>query len=279
MRNLSAFKDQGLILLGSSRKSWIDDLCDAPPQATDWEVLLPRPLLPHGEVIRVHSVKRPPKLHVARNSLYPQIIHTKTEAMGKIKLQGIEVRVRIGLLEEEQFAPQDLYVSLELSYDFSSIRESDEITDGIDYREIVEFVRQFSNAYDGKTLERFAHLLAVELKEKFDFSKVRLSVDKPRYVKKLGLREIRVEVERWRLPWAWSESGGPQGNLRACPGSTVGIFRNHFGFQALPLQTLWLLRPTSVRQCRSQNLNGLASARVAEPTAISGGNPRQKGHP
>ena len=59
--------------------------------------------------------------------------------MGKIKLQGIEVRVRIGLLEEEQFAPQDLYVSLELSYDFSSIRESDEITDGIDYREIVEF--------------------------------------------------------------------------------------------------------------------------------------------
>ena len=116
--------------------------------------------------------------------------------MGKIKLQGIEVRVRIGLLEEEQFAPQDLYVSLELSYDFSSIRESDEITDGIDYREIVEFVRQFSSAYDGKTLERFAHLLAVELKQKFDFSKVRLSVDKPRYLQKLGLREITVEVER-----------------------------------------------------------------------------------
>ncbi len=116
--------------------------------------------------------------------------------MGKIKLEGIEVMVRIGLLEEEQFAPQDLYVSLELSYDFSTIRESDEITDGIDYREIVEFVREFSNAYDGKTLERFAHLLAVELKEKFDFSKVRLSVDKPRYVKKLGLRQITVEVER-----------------------------------------------------------------------------------
>lgn len=116
--------------------------------------------------------------------------------MGKIKLEGIEVMVRIGLLEEEQFAPQDLSVSLELSYDFSTIRKSDEITDGIDYREIVGCVRQFSNVYDGKTLERFAHLLAIELKEKFSFSKVRLSVDKPRYVKKLGLREIRVEVER-----------------------------------------------------------------------------------
>jgi len=130
------------------------------------------------------------------NSPFPTIPATKTEPMGKIKLEGIEVMVRIGLLEEEQFAPQDLYVSLELSYDFSKIRESDEITDGIDYREVVAFVRKFSSAYDGKTLERFAHLLADKLKEKFSVSQVRLSVDKPRYVKKLGLREIRVEVER-----------------------------------------------------------------------------------
>ena len=28
--------------------------------------------------------------------------------MGKIKLEGIEVMARIGLLEEELFAPQDL---------------------------------------------------------------------------------------------------------------------------------------------------------------------------
>ena len=115
--------------------------------------------------------------------------------MGKIQLEGIEVMARIGLLEEEQFAPQDLYVSLELSYDFSPIRESDEISHGVDYREVISCVREFSNAYDGKTLERFAHLLAVELKENVSVSKVRLSVDKPRYVKKLGLRDIRVEIE------------------------------------------------------------------------------------
>ena len=48
--------------------------------------------------------------------------------MGKIILEGIEVMARIGLLEEEQYAPQDLRVSLELTYDFETIRESDEIT-------------------------------------------------------------------------------------------------------------------------------------------------------
>ena len=116
--------------------------------------------------------------------------------MGKIKLEGIEVMVRIGLLEEELFAPQDLRVSVELAYDFETIRESDEITDGIDYRSVIEKVRGFCAKYDGKTLERFAHLLATELKEAFQVQSVKLIVDKPRYTKKLGLAEIRVEVER-----------------------------------------------------------------------------------
>ena len=116
--------------------------------------------------------------------------------MGKIKLEGIEVMVRIGLLEEELFAPQDLRISVELAYDFETIRESDEVTDGIDYRSVIEKVREFCAKYDGKTLERFAHLLAIRLKNDFPIHHVKLSVDKPRYTKKLGLREICVEVER-----------------------------------------------------------------------------------
>ena len=41
--------------------------------------------------------------------------------MGKILLEGIEVMVRIGLLEEELYAPQDLLVSLEIENDFSKL--------------------------------------------------------------------------------------------------------------------------------------------------------------
>tara|TARA_B100000405_G_scaffold253633_1_gene187651 strand:- start:61 stop:411 length:351 start_codon:yes stop_codon:yes gene_type:complete len=116
--------------------------------------------------------------------------------MGKIQLEGIEVMARIGLLEEEQFAPQDLYVSIELEFNFDGVRKSDEVAEGIDYRDLISFVRDFSSSYDGKTLERFAHVLATKLKDNFAVDKIRLSVDKPRYTKKLGLREIRVEVER-----------------------------------------------------------------------------------
>jgi len=116
--------------------------------------------------------------------------------MGKIILEGIEVMARIGLLEEEQYAPQDLRVSLELMYDFETIRESDEITSGVDYRDLISSVRAFCSSYDGKTLERFAHLLASRLKNDFPIHHIKLAVDKPRYTKKLGLREIRVEVEQ-----------------------------------------------------------------------------------
>ena len=72
--------------------------------------------------------------------------------MGKIQLVGIEVMARICLLEEEQYAPQDLLVSLDLSYDFGNIKESDEITEGIDYRDLISQIRDFSTSYDGKTL-------------------------------------------------------------------------------------------------------------------------------
>jgi hypothetical protein len=44
-------------------------------------------------------------------------------------------------------------------------------------------------------LERFAQVLAESLKDAFPVSKISLCVDKPRYTGKLGLREIRVQVE------------------------------------------------------------------------------------
>lgn len=54
----------------------------------------------------------------------------------------------------------------------------------------------FAHPMMEKTLERFAHLLSIRLKEGFPLDHIKLTVDKPRYTKKLGLREIQVEVER-----------------------------------------------------------------------------------
>ena len=116
--------------------------------------------------------------------------------MGKITLEGIEVMANIGLLEEEQKAPQDLYVSLSIECEFAPVADDDDLSQGVDYRKVIEMVKGFALAYEGKTLERFAEQLADQLMQGFPAQKLTLSVDKPRYTKRLGLREIRVQVER-----------------------------------------------------------------------------------
>ena len=116
--------------------------------------------------------------------------------MGKITLDGIEVVAKIGLLEEEQKAPQDLHVTLSLECDFAPVVAEDDLKQGIDYRNVIETVKGFALAYEGKTLERFAEQLADQLMETFTVESLHLAVDKPRYTRRLGLREIRVEVER-----------------------------------------------------------------------------------
>ena len=59
--------------------------------------------------------------------------------MGMIVLEDIEVMARIGLLEEELYAPQDLTVSVEIEHSFDRISETDDLADGVDYREVIEF--------------------------------------------------------------------------------------------------------------------------------------------
>jgi dihydroneopterin aldolase len=76
--------------------------------------------------------------------------------MGKIVLEDIEVMVRIGLLEEELYAPQDLTVSVELEHSFAQISQTDDLADGIDYREVIGYIRDYCGSYDGKTIERLA---------------------------------------------------------------------------------------------------------------------------
>ena len=77
-----------------------------------------------------------------------------------------------------------------------AVAASDDLSGGVDYRSVIETVKKFALGYEGKTLERFAEQLADQLMEGFPIQRLHLAVDKPRYTRRLGLREIRVEVER-----------------------------------------------------------------------------------
>jgi dihydroneopterin aldolase len=116
--------------------------------------------------------------------------------MDKLILDEIEVDARIGFLAEEKNIRQKLLISLVLSCDFSKVEKTDAQEDCVDYFDVIESSRSFSHEFDGDSLEYYANALAQFIREKFSVSKVALTVSKPRYANRLGLKEIKVYVER-----------------------------------------------------------------------------------
>jgi dihydroneopterin aldolase len=116
--------------------------------------------------------------------------------MDKLILNEIEVDARIGFLAEEKNIRQKLLVSLVLSCDFSEVEKTDAQEDCVDYFDVIESSKAFSHEFDGDSLEYYANALAQFIRGKFAVNKVALTVSKPRYANRLGLKDIKVYVER-----------------------------------------------------------------------------------
>ena len=116
--------------------------------------------------------------------------------MDKLILDEIEVDARIGFLPEEKGIRQKLLLSLVLWCDFSTLEKTDAQEDCIDYFDVIKSSRAFSHDFDGNSLEYYANALAQFIRQKFAVNKVALTVSKPRYANRLGLKEIKVYVER-----------------------------------------------------------------------------------
>ena len=116
--------------------------------------------------------------------------------MNKLILDGIQARTVIGIHAEEKLTEQGVEISLVLHAEFLKVIQDDDLADGIDYVDVVEFVRNFCQNHRGNTLENLAHKLALSVKKQFNLSKVELTVDKPRYTGKLEMEAIKFHVER-----------------------------------------------------------------------------------
>jgi dihydroneopterin aldolase len=118
-----------------------------------------------------------------------------------IELCGVELWAFHGVLEEERERGQRFLVDLELDLDgASAVRaaESDRIEDAVDYRDVVDAVRQVSAAHTFSLLEAFAWALAETLVQRFPLTRVRVRVRKPDVVLGSAVEHAAVVVERLR---------------------------------------------------------------------------------
>jgi dihydroneopterin aldolase len=103
-----------------------------------------------------------------------------------VELKGLEIPGRHGATPEEHERDQSFLYDLELEFEGP---QADRIEETVDYREVVEVVREVS-ATERQLLETLAAAVAEALMDRFPLERVRVRVRKP---------EVRLEAP---VQWA-----------------------------------------------------------------------------
>jgi dihydroneopterin aldolase len=116
----------------------------------------------------------------------------------RIELAGIEVHGFHGVLAEERKTGQRFLFDVELDYVDGRAAETDDVADAIDYRDVVQTVREISDGHAHHLLEALATAVADALVARFPATRVRVRVRKPDVRLALPVEHAAVVVERRR---------------------------------------------------------------------------------
>ena len=109
-------------------------------------------------------------------------------------VEGLEVRLVIGVHPEERTAPRPLSIDVELACDASRPAAGDDLTLAINYDAVAKAVVRHAAAQAPQLLETLAEGLAAHLLSAFHSPWVRLRITKPGVVP--GARAVGLVVER-----------------------------------------------------------------------------------
>ena len=112
-----------------------------------------------------------------------------------VELEGLAVPGRHGVEPEEREREQPFLYDLELELTEPG---SDRIEDTVDYREVVELVREVSAARQFRLLEALAAAVADALLERFPLERARVRVRKPQVELGAAVNYAAATVERSR---------------------------------------------------------------------------------
>ena len=118
---------------------------------------------------------------------------------GKIFIERLEFRGRIGVTAEERSRPQPLAVDLELDGHVDTAGRSDDLTHTIDYAAIAKRVVETGTEKDCHLLETMAERLFAMLFEEFPLDHAKLSIRKLQPPLTYVTGSVGVSVERTRL--------------------------------------------------------------------------------
>jgi dihydroneopterin aldolase len=115
----------------------------------------------------------------------------------RVELRGLELHGYHGVLEHERERGQRFLVDVRLEPSDDRAARTDDISDAVDYRDVVAIVREISDGRAFQLLEAFATALADALLTRLRVGWVEVTVRKPDVVLGLPVEHVAVTVERY----------------------------------------------------------------------------------
>jgi dihydroneopterin aldolase len=117
--------------------------------------------------------------------------------MDTIFLSEVKVETQLGVPDWERMVEQTIILDIEIDYDLSKACASDEVTDTIDYGQVVARVRETLQQNSFKLVEALAEHLCQLILLEFNAAKVKVKVAKPAILP--GLKALGVMIQRQKV--------------------------------------------------------------------------------
>jgi len=122
---------------------------------------------------------------------------THTATMDIIFLRELKVDTLIGVYDWERLVPQTIQIDLDICLPNSLACHSDEITDALDYSDIVRHLKEVLASRHFNLLEALAEHIAQILLKDFNAPWVKVSVAKLQAIR--GSRMVGISIERGQI--------------------------------------------------------------------------------
>ena len=136
------------------------------------------------------------KARILRDSHFLHI-NIGTALMDIIFLRELKVDTLIGVYDWERLVPQTIQIDLDIALPNSLACQSDNITDALDYSDIVRHLKEVLASRHFNLLEALAEHIAQILLKDFNAPWVRVSVAKLQVIR--GNRMVGISIERGQV--------------------------------------------------------------------------------
>ena len=111
---------------------------------------------------------------------------------GSIGVSDLKVNCIIGIYPHERTLEQNLFIDIQIKYDFQKARQSENVIDTIDYAKVADIVTDLGVSKKYQLIETYAEDAAQKILDQFSIDEVFIRIKKPGAVKNAAYPYVEI---------------------------------------------------------------------------------------